>query len=159
MSSLFTADRVRNGNPVQAQFAVVLQDDNAELLPTIHIFTDRDNKRGGWKKQDVYELEEIPAGEGRAFHLHRSAEAIAKDAIRSLRDGSTPDESYGVFLDDNGQDHLCECRGHASHGRCKHVDAIRHLISEGKLDDPRHDPRPEPTPDIDAMAELLEAPF
>jgi hypothetical protein len=158
-TSLFTCERIRNGQPITAQFAVVLQDDNPELLPTIHIFTERDARRGGWKKQDTYELEEIVAEGGRAFLLHRSAEAIAKDAIRCLHEGTTPDERYGVFLSDNPQDFQCECRGFAAHSRCKHLDAIRHLITDGQLDDPRHDPRPEPAPDMDAMAAMMEAPF
>jgi hypothetical protein len=33
------------------------------------------------------------------------------------------------------------------------------LITDGQLDDPRHDPRPEPAPDMDAMAAMMEAPF
>jgi hypothetical protein len=43
-------------------------------------------------------------------------------------DGTT----YHVNLD--GQQHTCSCRGHTSHGHCKHAEALQALIAAGKIE-------------------------
>jgi hypothetical protein len=42
------------------------------------------------------------------------------------------DEAYAVLLAHDGS-HSCECKGHLSHGRCKHVSALLALRSAGRL--------------------------
>jgi hypothetical protein len=50
--------------------------------------------------------------------------------MTTIRDGSEIPVSYGVLIS-NEQDQLCECRGHAAHGRCKHVEALKALLAGG----------------------------
>jgi len=67
---------------------------------------------------ELYTFVEFPAGlEGRAFRL--------------VKDRTV--EEYNVFVGRNGQDHICDCIGQLQHGRCKHVDAMKHLIGEGEI--------------------------
>jgi hypothetical protein len=39
---------------------------------------------------------------------------------------------YDVLLE-NEQDGSCTCPGHTYHGYCRHLDALRALLAEGKL--------------------------
>jgi hypothetical protein len=41
------------------------------------------------------------------------------------------EESYHVNID--GDKKTCECKGHARHGHCKHVDGLAALIAAGLL--------------------------
>lgn len=90
--------------------------------------------RSEWseRKQDFkrvceYRVERADGPMGRAFHLHRDAEAVAKD----------PDHepSYWVLI--AGADCRCDCKGKAATERegreCKHVAALRHLLTTGAL--------------------------
>lgn len=71
------------------------------------------------RAEELYAVTEFPTDwPGRAFQL-------VKD-----RTG----ESYSVFVVDDGQNHQCDCRGFAATARCKHIDALRHLIEDGQLD-------------------------
>jgi len=63
---------------------------------------------------DNYTVESIPADYGRRLLLFKE-------------DGT----SYAVRL--SGPDSECDCKGHASHGHCKHVDALLALERAGKL--------------------------
>jgi hypothetical protein len=147
VSSLVPVARVRQGRPAAGEIRVTFRDDGGGL-PALYLFSDWSAGGGDYRTRDRYDLEEIPVGmDGRGFLLHRDDQAVADDP-----DGV---ERYGVFIARNGQDHLCECRGHAAHGHCKHVDALRFLVEGGHLEDPRAG-RP---PQADAVAELLEAPF
>jgi hypothetical protein len=96
--------------------------------------------------------------DGRAFLLHRSPDAIAKDA--ECDPSELAADRYGVFIAADGFNHHYERRGHAAHAYCKHVDAIRGLIADGRLEDPRA-AVPEgsfPTPE-QVLHDMLVAPF
>lgn len=68
--------------------------------------------------EELYDVAEFPTGwQGRAFTL------IKNNGV----------ESCNVFVAQNGQDHLCDCRSFEAHGRCKHHDAIQHLLTTGQL--------------------------
>jgi hypothetical protein len=41
-------------------------------------------------------------------------------------------DNYDVLIDPTGHD-ACDCRGYLRHGRCKHLDAVRDLLSKGAL--------------------------
>jgi hypothetical protein len=77
---------------------------------------------------ELYDVAEFPCGfDGRAFRL-------AKDS-----DG----EVYNVFVCRHGQSSTCDCAGFTytsdspTGGKCKHMDAVLHLVRSGQLDDPR----------------------
>jgi hypothetical protein len=85
----------------------------------------------------LYTLAEIPCGfHGRAFMLTRD----------------TDGQVYNVFVARNGQDSTCDCAGFSftsndpTGGRCKHLDAIRHLMDAGRLDHCKADRPGEPRP-------------
>ena len=63
---------------------------------------------------DSYTLEPIPSDFGRGLLLHKA-------------DGT----SYAVCL--SGPDSTCDCKGHVSHGHCKHVESLLALQQRGKL--------------------------
>lgn len=69
-------------------------------------------------KEELYEVtEHKPDMEGRAFR-------VTKDSTG---------EVYDVLISPVERDSQCDCIGFERHSRCKHVDAIRHLITAGKL--------------------------
>lgn len=73
-------------------------------------------------KAEDYAVSEFPTRwDGRAFRLDKS-------------DNVT---HYNVFVCRRGQNTCCDCLGFESSHTCKHVDAIRHLVHNGDLDDPR----------------------
>jgi hypothetical protein len=159
------ADRIRNGLPVKREITAVVTERGGSL-PELHLFSDWSERRRDWRTRDVYDVEEIIPGaqyNGRAFLLHRSPEAVAADAKRDPSD--IPSDRYGVFLAVNGQDHICECRGFTSHGRCKHVDGLIAVNREGCLEDPRSiiPDEPHPTPaqlaSDAAVNAMVEAPY
>jgi hypothetical protein len=95
------------------------------------------------KCECLYTLAEFPTGwDGRAFVVTRDADG----------------EEYNVFVARNGQDSTCDCAGHTytsndpTGPRCKHIDALRHLIETDQLQDPRHDPRVDPWPSPEQLA-------
>ena len=51
-------------------------------------------------------------------------------ADEEVKDGA--EDTYSVLLE-NEQDSSCTCKGHTYHGYCKHVEACRALLAEGKL--------------------------
>jgi hypothetical protein len=63
--------------------------------------------------------------EGRAFLLTRREPDAGGAAV-----------SYNVFCHRGRQDNLCDCRGFARHGNCKHVSACFALIENQWLDLP-----------------------
>jgi hypothetical protein len=65
---------------------------------------------------DIYTLEPFAANGGRGLFLGK-------------QDGSG--QSYSVFL--SGPDSLCDCKGFASHGHCKHVESLLALDAARKL--------------------------
>jgi len=94
-----------------------------------------------------YAVLEFPVGgpgwDGRAFNL-------IKD------DGS----DYQVFLARNGHDCRCDCIGAERFGHCRHMDAMRHLLREGRLEDPRGGFPVEPWPSPEQVAaERKDLPF
>jgi hypothetical protein len=141
------ADRVRNGEPTTSEIVTRYQDDGVGL-PLLVILSNYSVRKAQYRDRDVYHVEEFPAPEGRAFLLHRTEEAIESNPDRTERT-----ERYGVLIA-NGQDHICECRGHLAHGRCKHVDSLRALLAGGHIDHPLNRPEPPVTPDS-----LVQAPF
>jgi hypothetical protein len=56
---------------------------------------------------------------GVAFQLHKAHQG-----------GGEP-EVYSVLI--HGADSVCDCIGHAHHGRCKHVDGLAALLAAGKV--------------------------
>lgn len=50
--------------------------------------------------------------------------------VRLEKFGAEGGDSYDVNIDHRSS---CECRGFCRHGRCKHVDACKKLLAEGKL--------------------------
>lgn len=75
-----------------------------------------------------YVVEDIVAGSefgvGRAFLLNKL-------------DPENP-ECYSVFVSTNpdGIGDFCDCIGFGKGGYCKHCDVLRHLVTEGVIDDP-----------------------
>jgi hypothetical protein len=72
--------------------------------------------------ETAYSVTEVPCGgafDGRGFRCHKAG----------------ADEPYDVFLSRNGADDTCDCKGFSRWCRCKHVAALRVLLSGGKLDD------------------------
>jgi hypothetical protein len=53
---------------------------------------------------------------------------LEKFATHRRGDG---DDEYDVNLEETGGS--CECRGHLSHGHCRHVEALRALAAKGEL--------------------------
>lgn len=140
------APRVRNSQPVKAELVVRYTDDAPGLLPVLVILSNYSPGKFKYRGRDVYHVEEIVNGmDGRAFLLHRTADAIDAGGLEA-------DERYGVLISRNPGNDLCECRGHASRGYCKHVSALRGLIEAGHIDHPEAG-RPE------AAADLTTAPF
>jgi hypothetical protein len=71
------------------------------------------------KAEDLYTVRELPVGagfDGRGF-------ALLKD-----RTG----EHHHTFVARDGSD-SCDCPGGTYTGRCKHLDALRHLMTAGRL--------------------------
>jgi hypothetical protein len=91
------------------------------------------------RAEELYDVAEIPCGygfDGRGFQLRKDR----------------TEETYGTFISRNGQDHICDCRGFEAHNRCKHHDAIQHLIESGKLDHPEAGRPVEPWPSPEQLA-------
>jgi len=71
----------------------------------------------GKRCHQTYEVSEFPADfAGRAFTLKKA-------------DGSG---FYSVFIG-AGSERICDCRGHAAHGRCKHASALEALVQNGQI--------------------------
>lgn len=49
-------------------------------------------------------------------------------------------DAYDVLIADRPADDICDCRGHTRYGYCKHVDALRALIADGRLPDEQAHP-------------------
>ncbi len=120
VAEFITIARIRDGKP----FAEEVMVEYADGLLTI---------RGGWseRKQDFrevreYRVEACESPMGRAFHLYRDAEAVEKDPDHEL--------SYWLLI---GAESRCDCKGKAATERqgreCKHVAALRHLLTIGAL--------------------------
>jgi len=164
-ASLVKCQRVRNGQPARVEFTASYQDlGPAYGLPWLFLFSEWSVRKADWRTRDAYRVEEIPAGGGRAFLLHRSADAIARDQAKARTGDPEVPTRYGCFLA-NEQDTLCECPGHAARGYCKHVDALISLLAAGHIDHPLDRPSDEvlalhaaarATPTVPA---LNEAPF
>jgi hypothetical protein len=100
----------------------------------------------------LYTLAEVPCGfDGRAFTLTRDI------------DGQT----YNVLIARNGQDSVCDCAGFSvtsndpTGRRCKHLDAIHHLMDAGRLDHPEagRPGEPQPSPAQLAAEAGVDLPF
>ena len=64
---------------------------------------------------------------GRVFRLFKPDHGSSTDSEESHYDCCVgPDPAHD----------LCPCRGHARYGRCVHLDAIRALLANGRLDPP-----------------------
>lgn len=155
-TTVLTCDRIRNGRQGNDWIGYDYRD-TGEGLAELAILTGLRPALELFREVSNFRVEEIPTGngfDGRGFLLHRSAAAIATE-------GSDADKYYGTFISRNGQDDHCSCRGCQAHGHCKHLTVLRQLVEGGHIDDPRHDPRPEPLPPANevATAWTLEAPF
>lgn len=81
-------------------------------------------------------LTEIPEPDGRLHRYRITRARTPKGTIRVRRLDAKRDGDYRVSADERGVWH-CTCkhfhfRAHAPYTHCKHVDEVRHLISEGK---------------------------
>jgi hypothetical protein len=147
--SVISVPRCRQGEKVQKQITAVVTDNGPSELPTLGIVTDG-------RKCDCYGLEEINVGygfDGRGFILWRSAESIAQS-------GPDADDAYQTFISCNGQDDHCSCTGNSRFGYCKHCDAIRGLIEDGKLEEVGSvvPVQPHPSPE-QLLQDAMERPF
>lgn len=148
-TTLVPVDRIRNGQPAAAEIVTSFTD-TGDGLPVLTICSGWRPRLNSWRAEDTYRVEEVPTPLGRGFVLHRSEEAIA-------RDPAGPDaETFYAVLIGNPQDHTCTCRGHQTHGRCKHHDALVGLLAGGHIDHPEAgrpsaaQPEAQPTPaDLD----------
>ncbi len=153
-ASVIQTDRVEGGEPVQRAIVASLKD-NGTPLPILFLLSKWSERKRAWRTRDVYAVEEIPTGiDGRAFRLHRHPDAIADE-------GPDADRCYGVLVHRNGQDHLCDCKGFARTGRCKHIEALRGLIDDGHLEHPMAGaPVPDwPSPEQLAADAEMDLPF
>lgn len=67
-----------------------------------------------------YRVEEFPADHGRGFMLFKLDAGTDKS-----------EERYACLVGDHAK--LCECRGFAATGSCKHVAALAELCSAGRV--------------------------
>lgn len=149
MINVIDAPAIRKGEKSTKQIAYILSD-SGEGLPELAILSEWRPTLERFRDVASFHVEEVITGDGfdgRGFMLHRSPEAVVKD-------GPDAESYYCTFISRNGQDDHCSCIGCQKHGHCKHLTVLRRVIENGLLEDPRHDPRPEPAPDLDAMAEL-----
>ncbi len=121
-----TVRRVKAGIEVDAELTVRLQPAHGPLRPSLSIGADWRTGTREFKRFDFYGVEEVPSPLGRAFHLHRTEEAIAKDFQHV--------PSYWVLV---GPETRCDCRGMAGTERanrlCKHAAALSHLVTVGAI--------------------------
>ena len=120
-------ERVKNAEVIASEIMVELIDQYPQQLPLLVIASDWKPKKLAWGKVAFYTLEEIPVGngfDGRGFTLTKPES----------------NERYACFVASNGQDSHCDCPAGTYHSRCKHIEAIRELITSGRLDDPRNPP-------------------
>lgn len=117
VSDFIPIRRVRKGQEIVAEILVELDGDK------LTIRDDWSERRQDFRDVREYRVEASETPMGRAFHLHRDAEAVEKD----------PDHepSYWVLI--AGNESRCDCKGNQSTERagrtCKHLAAVRHLIS------------------------------
>ena len=69
-----------------------------------------------------YWISPLASAWGLAWTVERAGEEI--------KDGVEP--AYSVLIE-NEQDSSCTCKGHTYGGYCRHVDAIRALLTAGRL--------------------------
>jgi hypothetical protein len=117
-------DRIHHGEPIVSELMV-------SWIPPADLTIGE-----GWKikaqepdRVTQYTVEETATDlPGRAFRLTRDPEDVAES------DDDSP--HYAVYIGDAGAVE-CECRGFASVSKggrvCRHVAAVRHLLSEGYL--------------------------
>lgn len=141
---VFDSPCIRKGQPATTEIVVRYSDEWPGHLPLLVILGRWSVKLGTYRDHDVYDVEEIGSPLGRAFLLHRTKEAVAADP-----DGT---ERYGVLIA-NPQDCLCECKGFAAHGRCKHMAALSALLAAGHIDHPEAGRKPEPWPHPEQLAD------
>jgi hypothetical protein len=135
---LLSADRVREGQPVQTEIAASYQD-TGHGLPFLVVLSDWSVRNREYRRKTVFRCEEVPTPLGRWFLLHRPEADIAAD-------GPDADTFYGVLVAANGQHHTCTCRGFQSRSRCRHFDSVRSLLEAGHIDHPGERPaEAEPT--------------
>lgn len=79
---------------------------------------------GAAAKSFYYWLDKLPTDFGRGFVLTKYAMPADGD--------EGEDRVYRVCVE-NEQDGYCECKGFSRWGACKHVGAVRALISRGKV--------------------------
>jgi hypothetical protein len=71
--------------------------------------------------QDIYDVAEMDARDGRAFHLASPVD---------------PEQFVDVFIhESNEREDFCTCLESLA-GRCSHLSAVGHLVSEGLIESP-----------------------
>lgn len=136
LSDVVTVDRVTGGEVLPTDIVVGWTDVSPDTLPTLTVHQRWSAKQHRWMESTSYAVAEIPVGngfDGRGFTLVKLATTEDGDEVPT-------DEHYGVFVARNGQDDLCDCKGHTYSRCCKHVDAMRHLIERGVVGSERHQP-------------------
>jgi hypothetical protein len=74
------------------------------------------------RRSKWYKLTELASDFGYAVRLHAACgDRLAADAT-----------SYDVVVSDDGCDH-CDCISSAKNGYCRHITAVRELLSRGEL--------------------------
>ena len=112
-------NRVVRGKPAQRTIDASIEDKPGAKYPVLTIVDEHN-------KVEKYRLTELPNCDfgGRGFSLEKL-------------DGTT----YAVHVSDRDEECHCECTGFLRFGWCKHPAAVRGLIDDGELPDPRCDPR------------------
>src|SRR5262249_48626430 len=87
-------------------------------------------KRARQRETGVLTLRQVRPRAGDPIHPYR-LEPIASDIGRGLLLHKADGTSYAVCL--SGPDSTCDCKGHVSHGHCKHVESLLALQQRGKL--------------------------
>lgn len=149
-SDVVTVDRVSNAEIKPTDIVVGWADVAPDQLPTLTIHQRWSAKQGRWMETTSYGVAEIPVGngfDGRGFHLVKLADHDGEQVLT--------DESYDLFVSRNGQDDICDCKGHTYSHHCKHVDAMRFIIERGILDLATDAPADEPTIDEDPFEGVL----
>ena len=121
---LVPVQRWRSGQLVARKILVTLL--HVGEWPLMVVQSDWRSREGCWYWHRSYRIQETVSNfPGRAFRVHRDAEA-------SVTDG---EPWYATFIssDPEAEPDLCECKGFNSVGHCVHRDGLRWLVGNGHV--------------------------